>query len=153
MPDLLSAETQTQRNNIASALTHFLIAQTPRQIQSEAIREKEATAGKRLFHSVGCVACHSPRDESGKVETHEGVVELGHVSAKYSVSSLGEFLFQPMKARPAGRMPDMKLTPIEAKAIASYLIGKGETSAKPLQPQEKLVSQGKKYFQQYSCAT
>ena len=152
MPDLLPTQTEDQRNNIADAITHFLVAQSPRKFQREAISGKEASVGKDLFHSVGCIACHSPRDESGKEVTREGVVELGHIPAKYSLSSLGEFLFQPLKVRPAGRMPDMKLTPVEAKAIASYLLGKADTTSKPLQPQDERVTLGRKYFQQFNCA-
>ena len=134
MPDLLATETEEQRNKIAEALTHFLVTQSPRKFQREAIGEKEASQGKALFHTIGCIACHSPRDDAGKEITREGVVGLGHVPAKYSVSSLGEFLFQPLSVRPSGRMPDMKLTPVEAKAIASYLLGKTETKSTSLQP-------------------
>ena len=152
MPDLLTTETEDQRNKIAEAITHFLVAQSPRKFQREAIGEKEAAAGKSLFHTVGCIACHSPRDESGKELTREGVVELGHIPAKYSLVSMGEFLFQPTRVRPSGRMPDMKLTPVEAKAIACYLLGKADTTTKPLQPRDELVTLGKKYFQQLNCA-
>ncbi len=152
MPDLLTAETEDQRNKIADAITHFLVAQSPRKFHREAIGEKEATVGKALFHTVGCIACHSPRDESGMEVTREGAVELGHISAKYSLSSLGEFLFQPLSVRPAGRMPDMKLTPAEAKAIANYLHGKADTKSRPLVPRDELVTLGKRYFQQLNCA-
>jgi mono/diheme cytochrome c family protein len=152
MPELFATETEEQRNKIAEALTHFLVAQSPRKFQREAIGEKEASQGKALFHTIGCIACHSPRDDAGKELMREGVVGLGHVPAKYSASSLGEFLFQPLSVRPAGRMPDMKLTPVEAKAIASYLLGKTETKSTSLQPRDELVTLGKKYFQQLNCA-
>src|SRR4029078_3515256 len=66
MPDLLAAETDEQRNTIAEAITHFLASQSPRTCQREAIGDKEGSEGKALFHTIGCVACHSPRDESGK---------------------------------------------------------------------------------------
>jgi len=122
MPDMLAAETADERNKIAEAITLFLIAQSPGKFQREAIREQEATAGKALFHSVGCVACHSPRDDNGKVISPGGEIELGHIPSKYSLSSLSDFLFQPLRVRPSGRMPDMKLTPVEAKAVASYLM-------------------------------
>ena len=104
-----------------------------------------------MFHSVGCVVCHSPRDDSGKEITHEGVVELGHLPAKSSLASLGDFLLQPARIRPSGRMPDMKLTPVEAKAVASYLLGKADVKAVALDPQEKLVALGKEQFQRLNC--
>ena len=152
MPDLLTAETEEQRNHIAEAITHFLVAQSPRKFQRQTIAEKEVSEGKTLFHTVGCIACHSPREDNGKEVTHEGVVELGHIPAKYSLPSLGDFLFQPMRVRPSGRMPDMKLTPGESKAMASYLLGKSDTTSTPLQPRTELVALGKKYFQQLNCA-
>jgi mono/diheme cytochrome c family protein len=152
MPDLLAAGPENERNKTAEAITHFLVAQSPHKFQPEAVGDKEAAAGKNLFHTVGCVACHSPRDESGKELTHEGVVELGHVPSKYSPASLSEFLFQPARVRPSGRMPDMKLTPAEAKAIAAYLLGKADKPEPPLQTKDELVALGKKQFQQLNCA-
>ncbi len=152
MPDLLAGETEDRRNTIAESIAHFLGAQSPRRFQREAIDEKDAAVGKAFFHSVGCVACHSPRDDGGKETTRDGVVELGHVPAKYSLASLGDFLFQPMRARPSGRMPDMKLTQTEAKAVSAYLLGKADTTAKPLPPRDDLAALGKKYYQQFNCA-
>lgn len=150
MPDLLTAETVDQRTKIANAITHFLVAGSPRKFQYEAI--EEVSEGKALFHSVGCIACHSPRDETGKEVTREGVVDLGHVTAKYSPLSLGDFLFQPLSVRLSGRMPDMKLTRGEAKAIASYLLRKADKKFAPLQTRDELVTFGKKYYQQFNCA-
>ena len=152
MPDLVPAEPVDQRDKIAEAITHFLVAQSPRKFERQPVGMQDTTAGKTLFHSVGCVVCHSPRDDSGKEMAREGAVVLGHLSAKYSLVSLSDFLFQPLRVRPSGRMPDMKLTPVEAKAIAGYLLGNSDAKAEPLQPQEKLVALGKQHFQRLNCA-
>ena len=152
MPDLLAGEPADQREKTAEALTHFLVARSPRTFERQPIDGRVVAAGKALFHSVGCVACHSPRDEGGKEIAHEGVVELKHVPAKYSLASLGDFLVQPARVRPSGRMPDMKLTPVEAVAVASYLLGKADTKAAALRPKEKLVALGKEHFQRLNCA-
>lgn len=152
MPDLLAGEPTDQRDKIAEALTHFLVAQSPRKFERQSISAPVATTGKALFHSIGCVVCHSPRDVGGKEITRDGVVELSHVPAKYSLTSLSDFLLQPTRVRPSGRMPDMKLTPVEARAIASYLLGKADTKAAALEPQEKLVALGKEHFQRLNCA-
>lgn len=151
MPDLLANEPEDQREKTAEALTHFLVSLSAKKFERQPVHEKDASDGKTLFHTVGCVACHSPR-EGGKEVSPDGVVELGHVGGKYSVASLGEFLFQPTRVRPSGRMPDMKLTPAEAKAVASYLLGNGEAKAAAFQPQEKLVALGKEQFQRLNCA-
>ncbi len=152
MPDLLGAEPADQRDATADALTHFLVAQSKGKFEREPVGAQEAGAGRELFHSVGCVTCHAPRDETGKEVARDGAVGLGHLSAKYSAASLGDFLFHPARVRPAGRMPDMKLTPVEAKAIAGYLLDKGNARGEPLRPQEKLVVLGKEHFQRLNCA-
>jgi len=152
MPDLLASETPVERERIAMALTHFLVAQSKQAFKQTPRSDSDAAIGKTLFHSVGCIACHAPRDEEGKEVTREGVVVLGHLSAKYSRNSLGEFLFQPTRIRPSGRMPDMKLTQDEARSISAYLLGGVETQAAPIEPQAELVADGKRHFQQLNCA-
>ncbi|MCY2979451.1 MAG: hypothetical protein NTU79_12375 [Planctomycetota bacterium] len=152
MPDLLASETPARRDQIAEALTHFLVAQSSSKFQADEIESKESTNGKELFHSVGCVACHAPRDDADKETTHEGVVSLGHLPSKYHRKSLGDFLYQPLRVRSSGRMPDMKLTLDESSAIAGYLLKESNESSKQLETQDKLVSEGKKYFQELNCA-
>ena len=78
-------------------------------------RPRRRRTGRALFHSVGRVTRHAPRDD--KEIAREGAVELGHVPAKYSLASLGDFLIQPTRVRPSGRMPDMKLTPVSAGGV------------------------------------
>jgi mono/diheme cytochrome c family protein len=152
MPNLFAAETEENRARISEAITHFLVAQSPRKFHCDAPLKSEIAVGKGLFHTIGCIACHSPRDEAGKELTREGVVELAHIPAKYSLSSLADFLSQPQRVRPSGRMPDMKLTPAGARAIASYLLESADTTAAPLLPRDELVALGKKHFQQFNCA-
>ncbi len=73
-------------------------------------------------------------------------VPLAHVASKYSVKSLSEFLFQPLRVRSSGRMPDLKLTPAESMAIAGYLIGEESQPIDVLNPDPVLVEQGRKHF-------
>ena len=152
MPDLLAGETAESRKSIAEALTHFLVSQSPRKFEHQPGDAKDAVAGKELFHSVGCVSCHAPRDEKGKEIPREGALELGYVPVKYALAPLAEFLHQPTRVRPSGRMPDMKLTTVEAKQVASYLLG--ATDAKPVafKPDEKLAAQGREHFRRLNCA-
>ncbi|HEY1189933.1 MAG TPA: c-type cytochrome [Gemmata sp.] len=152
MPDVLGAEPADQRAAVAEALTHFLVAQARNTFERQAINAQDATAGRALFHSLGCVTCHAPRDDSGNEVPREGAIELSHAPAKYGLRSLGEFLLQPARARPAGRMPDMKLTPAESKAIASYLLNKADAKPPAFQPQEQLIARGKEHFQRLNCA-
>jgi mono/diheme cytochrome c family protein len=173
MPDLLAARPEAERNQIAEALTHFLAAQSKASFAADRPAAGDREQGKSLFHSVGCVACHGPRealadaptlkrndeeeeDEDPQVKARRAIkpiaVNLGHVASKYSAKSLSEFLFQPLRVRSSGRMPDMKLTPGESLAIASYLVGEQPKQDRALVLQESLVSKGKEYFRELNCA-
>ena len=158
MPDLLSSESESKREEIAEALTHFLVAQSTKQFESAHAENPDLNLGKELFHSVGCIACHTPREAIAEntVDEKEIVkvagVDLGHLSTKYSHKSLSGFLFQPLRVRSSGRMPDMKLTPVESQAIAGYLLVEQQMKGEPLQPQDKLTALGRKYFQDLNCA-
>ena len=168
MPDLLAAQPEGERGRIAEALTHFLVAQSKTLFPTNFAPQGHLLEGKTLYHSVGCVACHGPRaaiDGTPLVTKKENetdddddqnltasktfkpiAIPLEQVPAKYSLKSLGEFLFQPLKVRSSGRMPDLKLTPAESLAIAEYLIGEPHQPATALVPQEPLVAKGKKIF-------
>jgi len=92
-------------------------------------------------------------------------VPLEQVARKYSRRSLTEFLLVPLHARPAGRMPDMKLKAIEAADIAAALLdafdersadaapasatpGPGNTNG----PDADLVARGRLAFVEQRCA-
>ena len=67
MPDLLNSQSPAERGKIAAAITKFLVAQSAHRFTATALAKPEAVesaaAGRALFHTIGCVACHSPRDE------------------------------------------------------------------------------------------
>lgn len=173
MPDVMASHSEAQRHQIAEALTHFLVAQSKTVFDTEPAQSIDRQQGKALFHSVGCVACHGPKEvltealqkpkrndeedeEDPALAARKAIkpiaVSLEHVATKYGVRSLSEFLFQPLRVRSSGRMPDMKLTPAESLAIAGYLIGEQARPAKVLAPDAALVEEGKKHFQALNCA-
>lgn len=176
MPDVLDSVPQDRRELIAEALTHFLTAQSKQNTRMEWTEKADLKKGKELYHSIGCVACHGAKeaptglqlppmlnaedeeyeDEDPVRAARKGVkpieISLNHIAAKYSVESLSEFLFEPLSVRSSGRMPDMKLTPQESQAIASYLMGEAPQRFEPLVTDAKLVELGKKYYQALNCA-
>lgn len=176
MPDVLGSRSEAERTQIAEALTHFLVAQAAEKGSgwNPKLLDADRKLGKELFHSIGCVACHGPKEELSEAQQKPKrndeedddddpvlaarkrikpmTVPLAQVAAKYSQKSLSEFLFQPLKVRSSGRMPDMKLTPAESLAIASYLIGEQPHQTKALVPDATLVEQGRKHFQSLNCA-
>lgn len=155
MPAMLHSLRPSERAEVAQAITHFLVAGSSRSWSGEQVAEHEVATGDELFHTVGCVACHPPlRAASNRTETpaaSAGAVDLGHVSAKYGVRSLAEFLFQPTRVRPSGRMPDMGLTRAEAGDLASYLIRAQAPQGSPLNVRPELVAAGRRYFQDFNC--
>ena len=80
---------------------------------------KSVSQGEQLFHSVGCVACHNPQNEDVKIATS---IPLGSLENKYTLSSLTEYIKNPLHTRPSGRMPQFNLTDTEAQNVAAYLI-------------------------------
>ncbi len=180
MPKLLAHLPDGQRDAKIEALVHFLLAQKKR-LYPPIKRDKENDPGSSskqrgfmLFHRVGCVACHAP-DASHKFHTQPvdaevdedqqellllaGItgrvasVPLGDLNAKYTHLTLSSFLHDPLKGRPAGRMPKLQLSMLEAADIAHYLLGSRDMSAKqPFTPQPKLVAEGQQLFVSTGCA-
>ncbi|MFM9118434.1 MAG: hypothetical protein ACKOU6_19975 [Planctomycetota bacterium] len=159
MPSLWASETAARRADIADALVHFLVASSPRLKQEPVAAKPEV--GQELFHSIGCIACHSPRDEQGRETITTGLVHLDHLARKYPAQALAQFLHQPRQIRPAGRMPDLKLTDAESAAIARYLIDTAVATeeeraalSKPASftPQADRIAAGQRYFEQFHCA-
>lgn len=134
MPDLLHALPAGEKDAAADALTHFLISLQPASTEKEVGASTAAIkVGGELYHSVGCVMCHAPfdapaakandtatLDELKKLGTTS--VPMGDLAKKYSVNELAAFLRDPLKTRPSGRMPSLKLNDGEARAIAMYLL-------------------------------
>jgi mono/diheme cytochrome c family protein len=122
MPDLLAAFDEAEKRQVASSLTHFLLSLKKNDFSLQPPDAVAAEQGRRLFHSRGCAACHSPRDEKGAELFPKTSVPLGALEKKYSVKSLSGFLRQPQASRPSGRMPDLRLQGQDAERIAHYLL-------------------------------
>ncbi|MHC4996204.1 MAG: c-type cytochrome, partial [Planctomycetota bacterium] len=155
MPHTLGSAPPDQRNEIARAITHYLVSQSELSFQRDPVEERAAETGRDLYHRIGCVACHPPREESHKETLGDGLKSLAHVDAKYSLASLSDFLFNPLSVRPSGRMPEMNLTREEARALASYLLSapaQNRTSAS-FQVNDGLAEQGREHFQTFRCGS
>ena len=152
MPDVLASEPEEKRREISASISNYLLSLNDDGAAREEVPKADAKAGHELFHQVGCVACHSPRDEAGNETSPEGMVSLSHLPGKYRPYALGDFLFDPLKARPSGRMPDMNLTKAEAASIATYLEGESATPAPESRPPTAdEVKAGKSDFKKYNC--
>lgn len=122
MPDVLGGVVGGERDEVVAALTQYLASMRKGDFALEAPDGVAAERGRRLFHSRGCAACHSPRDERGVELNPRTSVPLGALERKYGFRSLAAFLLQPHVSRPSGRMPDMGLEGKEVESIAHYLL-------------------------------
>ena len=122
MPDVLARLDKENKTQAAEALTHFLLSLKKNDFSLQPPDNVAAQHGERLFHSRGCVACHSPRDAKGNELLRESSAPLGVLEKKYSFESLVEFLRRPHASRPSGRMPDLRLPGQDIERIAHYLL-------------------------------
>ncbi len=159
MPDVLAGFPDAGRGAAARALAAFLSSQHDpfqnikgngaRGVPHEFWKHGDVEQGQRLYHQVGCVACHEADESYETVETkpspldqlleqfdEDELKELGlsaasrrvpsvphgNLVAKYSPQSLTFFLLDPHKTRTGGRMPNLKLGVVEAADIAAWLL-------------------------------
>ena len=150
MPDVLHKLPEDEKDQNAKLLALYL-TKGWNLLPRPTVEPKVIKEGKDLFHSIGCVTCHSPRDKEGK-ETSKDAVPLGDLSKKYHLNGLSDFLFQPHKTRPSGRMPDMKLNQKEAFSIAAYLT-QSPPDLKFEYFEPRLLEKGKKLFDKFNCSS
>lgn len=124
MPNVFHASAPAARDGAVEALAHYLASLGgPLPPATEEGTKLDAEAGEKLFHSVGCVACHAPVGKEGKpLDTKVPSVPLGDLASKTTVDALAAFLREPHKARPSGRMPSLYLSPQESRSLAVYLL-------------------------------
>jgi mono/diheme cytochrome c family protein len=134
MPDMLHALPPPEKAEAADALTHFLVSLQPEDEPTQVGASSSGIkTGEQLYHSLGCVMCHAPlklppekvNDAAATEELArlaQTSVPLGDLAKKYSVAELAAFLRDPVRTRPSGRMPSLKLNDGEARVIAMYLL-------------------------------
>ncbi|HYT87984.1 MAG TPA: PA14 domain-containing protein [Gemmataceae bacterium] len=139
MPDMLHGLPIKERAETIEALVHHLASLGGSMEQSgSGATEYQIALGKTLYHQMGCVSCHAtfappPKLLSGETPLPDGVEEEKKTAARPSVSldnlamkttlpRLADFLVDPLKTRPSGRMPSLNLDRGEANALAAYLL-------------------------------
>jgi mono/diheme cytochrome c family protein len=140
MPDVLHRLPADKKKSVSEAIAVYLTANAPVSAGIKGNKEN----GAELFRNIGCAACHSSLGEKTG-----NSVPLGKPSSKYRFEGLRDFLFEPHKVRPSGRMPDMKLSKTEAADIAAYLLS-GDRKARSI---SAAAAEGKKYFEEFNCAS
>ncbi|MGJ8696623.1 MAG: c-type cytochrome [Verrucomicrobiaceae bacterium] len=152
MPDVLSGLDVEEKKRVSESIGHYLASlREPAAglLKLNELVKGDAVQGEKVYHEVGCVACHSPRDEAGEESRKDGVVSLAHLQGKYRAGALAEFLMDPLKVRGSGRMPDMDLSRKEAVDLAAYLDGLGIVGGAILTMDQ--VTTGRENFLKFNC--
>ena len=155
MPHMLGHLSAKERQLSAIAITHYLTSKTSnefgKQIEGQATDTQSVDRGHNLFHSVGCVACHSPRDRSSLEKPLSDSIPMGDLTQKYDRNGLVEYLKDPHLVRPSGRMPQMQLTHFEAGDIADFLLQNSVQKLDAWEFDPKLAKAGKHLFVDLNC--
>ena len=171
MPHLLAGWAPEEREAAAEALTHFLASlETPDPAEpGPEASPHEIEQGERLYHTVGCVACHAPFVPAGNLHQTGGEgfsleririppprvpsVPIADQARKSTLEPLAAFLVDPLRTRPDGRMPPMRLSDIEARSIAAYLLTQGGAFADPrhTSPEAEKAARGRALFEKLRC--
>ncbi|MDB4483611.1 c-type cytochrome [bacterium] len=152
MPNLFQSKDKSQRMDNAIAITHFLTSRTNNVFAPAKTDAASIKRGDELFHSLGCVACHAPRDSASQERPLEQSIPLGELAVKYSLAGLVEFLENPHAVRPSGRMPNMSLTNRESLDIAAFLLQNAPETVKPWKADSNLAGTGKQLFKDANCS-
>jgi cytochrome c553 len=161
MPQLLPSDD----DNAVEAVRHYLGSLPAKPYRPKQSRHVNAVRGGDLFHTLGCVACHAPRRNFQRPDGKPGDVNSAHRSVgfpalreKYVLSSLAEFLLDPLKVRPDGRMPRIKMEEQDAVDIAGYLLnfqgsdGREAETLSVFAPDPALVERGRALVTSLRCA-
>ncbi len=176
MPHLLHQIPEKERSDAIDAIVAYLsstetiepgiVASGANPVAHEFWLKGDSERGRKLYHKIGCVACHAIENEfqpqktiqsdlDRKIESlglepdelkamglivSEPVqpVPMSQVSTKYTLRSLSMFLIAPHLVRPSGRMPSLKLQPHEAADIAAYLFRRTDISISKVQRRSAL---------------
>ncbi len=142
MPDTLGLVDELSRNDAIESLVQFIRSDFEVEASLPEVRADRVEAGRGLYSSIGCVACHGPGKDLLKA--------FPGLAAKYSREGLHRFLLDPLKVRPSGRMPDMHLNHEEALQLTDYLLPK-TAEDDPYASDERLQRKGKRVAQQALC--
>lgn len=80
----------------------------------------DADTGAQIFHSLGCVACHTT-PAVHEHDTEHLRLPLNNVDTKFRDGALRDFLLDPAGESHGSKMPDFQLTEDDASHLAAFL--------------------------------
>jgi cytochrome c1 len=122
--------------------------------------EGDVSRGKELVESLGCRGCHvfAPGEDAPGVlgENKDLAPNLAEIAAKVGPQWTYHWIRNPRGYSPVARMPNLRLTDDEARAITAYLMTLGKPGAPIAGLDEHLaaserVAAGEKIVRKYGC--
>ncbi|HJN12628.1 MAG TPA: DUF6797 domain-containing protein [Pirellulaceae bacterium] len=135
----------------AADITAFLLGQpdlAPAHESATDLKSVTIRDGESLFESLGCTACHHFNPPRKKDELNR--LSLHFVNAKYPPGALVAFLKRPAAHDAASRMPDFRLTDVEANALARFVRAESSGGIQDQFPNGNAL-RGRKLFGDTGC--
>ncbi len=120
----------------------------------------EAEKGRKLIDDLGCRACHAlaPDEVAGQLGADKDIApNLSQIAAKTDGRWMYHWIKNPRGFSSIARMPSLRLSDDEAKAITAYLLTLGQKTAAPDGLSARLadpenVADGQALVRKYGCA-
>ncbi|MBT3481517.1 MAG: c-type cytochrome [Opitutales bacterium] len=111
------------------ATKHYLASLKLKKKIPKAFKFVNADRGMRLYHTIGCVSCHTPDSDFDEDENRAQADGLSYpnvpfpdLQEKYDIHSLSAYLFKPHDFSSHGRMPKFTLEREDGGDLAAYLL-------------------------------
>jgi mono/diheme cytochrome c family protein len=124
------AKTKAELNSIVDLLYDRSEDYTP----GPAPRGGSVANGKKLFHEIGCMACHGINDVTSYHA--DFAPDLSSVGSKLSPAFIYTWIKNPQHFNPNTRMPSLRLSDQEAADITAYLSSKKNKDFEETAPPE-----------------
>jgi mono/diheme cytochrome c family protein len=119
-----------------------------------------AARGKELVDSLGCRGCHAlaPDEVAGQLGANKDVApNLAGIAEKTDARWIYGWIRNPRGYSAVARMPNLRLSDDEARAITAYLVTLGQRKPGPADLEARLadpgnVAAGEKLVRKYGCA-
>ncbi|HSH95390.1 MAG TPA: c-type cytochrome [Roseimicrobium sp.] len=102
---------------------------------------KRQQSGADIYTQLGCRACHSPASN-----------DLSRIADKFRFDGLMEYLLNPLRGNPNGKMPRFKLSRAEARDLADYLLSQSKPPAAVSAKVDGDPKRGRKRVETSGCA-
>lgn len=146
----------------AEAVTAYLLAasaKSPFTFTGGGSGGGNASRGKELVETVGCMGCHvvgaETRVREARGTSFDIAPELTRVGSKVTPDWLFDWVRNPRHYNPTTRMPSLRVTDSEARDIVAFLMGlrdERKHDAKTLDiTSTTVINRGEKVVREYGC--